>query len=231
MKIFSLLFCLCLFVSCGSSGSGWTDEGDQGDDGVDLTSLPETPPEFTSSPFTFPTDMETDLESLGIFNLSNDCDNVHYGWDFAPNWGSYPDNLVPVLAVADGIISQVVAQGTNTYEDQTHNTFGVWLAVSQEDTVYYNFEPFLTFDETYALQWLVVNEGDAVNAGDLLGYLPKVEGNMGDWLIHIDFKISTGSDTDNFVCPLNYFSDDWKNENEQTMIDKIFSSCSDLCYD
>jgi hypothetical protein len=214
-----LLIAASMLSGCGSSGTSGGNGG---------SNLPASPPEFTFSPFQYPNGVATDLSALGIFNLSCDCDVVHVGWDFMPNWASYPDDQVPVVAVADGVISRVTLRSTNTYNGQEHNTFIVVLDVATETGVHYTFEPFVTFGETDALAWLLVSEGDAVSAGDVIGYLPKLPGNLGEGLIHLDFKVGTGGDMNDYVCPTDFFSTSWQDENVPVMLTKL-NACTVLC--
>lgn len=217
-----------VIAGCGSSSSspGSTDPSDE----ADRSTLPAAPELFTQYPLQFPNGVAEDLASFGIFNLTSGCDIVHYGWDFAPSWGSYPDDKVPVVAVADGIVTDIIPRSTNTYQGQDHNTWVVFLAVAQEVDVQYTFEPFIAFDsEAYSQQWLNVSEGDAVAAGDVIGYLPKVSGNIGEDLIHIDWKIATGPSQDDFVCPTAYFSQDWQDTNLSLLTAKIQSQCAQVC--
>lgn len=241
--IIVVLSAFLLLLYCGggndSGGDGDDDDNDNDDNNdnndssgeIDRSGLPEEPPDFTYSPFYYPNDVETDLETFGIYNVTSDCDIVHIGWDFYPTWSSYPDNQVPVVAVADGIISFVLLNNTNTYDGQEHNTYIVWLAVSQDVDVQYTFEPFLTLDETEASAWLNVELGDEVSAGDTIGYLPKVEGNIGDSLIHIDFKIgiNSGSEDYSYVCPTDYFSEGWQDANTAILLGKIITACPAIC--
>ena len=226
-RLMIVLFIATTLVACSGSGGGSNNEPEPEPD--IRASLPETAPAFTASPFEFPSGIGTDLRSFGTYSQGCDCESDHPGWDFMPQWSSYPDNQVPVQAVADGIITQIVLQATNTYNNQDHNTYTVWLGVAQEVDVLYTFEPFLTFDGTWAEQWLLVSEGDSVSVGDTIGYLPKVDGNMGENLIHIDFKVGIGSERNSYVCPTTYFSDVWRTANSTTMEEKILGSCTALC--
>jgi len=226
--LFLLLILIAMTAACSGSSSDSGNGGGGSSGGIDRSSLPDDAPAFEISPMQFPNGVSTDLDSLGIYNLTNDCDTTHYGWDFMPDWSSYPGGIVPVIAVADGIVSNVVLRNTNTYQNQDVNTYVVFLAVAKEVDIYYTFEPFITFGETEALQWLEVEEGDTVTAGDVIGYLPKLSGNLGEHLIHIDWKICTGSNRNNYVCPTNYFSEAWQQANVPILLTKI-GNCPALC--
>lgn len=228
-----IVFCtLVLFVSAAiincSGGSGGGDGTTPGTGGFDRSILPEIAPEFTYSPTEFPSNMETDLRSLGIFNKSCACDVTHQGWDFMPYWSSYTENKVPIIAVTDGIVEQIAPESMNEYKGQMVSTYTVMLAVAKELEVIYTFEPFIDWGETDSLAWLNVKEGDAVSAGDVIGYLPKVEGNIGEDLIHLDFKVGTGEALHNYVCPTGYFSAEWRSLNLPKILNKI-GSCVDPC--
>lgn len=221
---------MCAACSSGSKGGGYTDEGGPSPNEVDRSILPDTPPQFSSSPYQFPNGIEKDLDKFGIYNQTSNCDGVHIGWDFTPNWSSYPDNLVPVVAVADGVISNISLHNTNTYNEQGVTTYGVVLSVAKEVDVYYTFEPFVVLGDTEASKWLTVTVGEKVSAGRVIGYLPKLDGNTGEDLIHIDFKVGTGSNRNNFVCPEGYFSSQWRQDNGQSLISKA-GKCQALCYE
>lgn len=159
-----LTFLLFFAMSCSSSGSS----DNNGGSSDDRSSLPTNPPAFATSPMQFTAGIETDLYSFGVYNLTSDCDVVH----------------------------------------------------------------FITFSsETYPQQWLNVSKGDTVTAGEIIGYLPKVSGNFGENLIHIDWIIGTGSSQSNYVCPTSYFSTDWQNANIPLLANKIQSQCVQVCYE
>lgn len=213
----------------GCSGSSSDSGGGGGSsDGIDRSSLPDDAPKFEISPLQFPNGIGADLRSLGIYNITSDCDIVHVGWDFMPSWSGYSGGLVPVVAVSDGIISNIIPRAANTYQGQDVNTYVVFLAVAKEVDVQYTFEPFIQFGESDALQWLNVAAGDHVAAGGVIGYLPKVDGNLGENLIHIDWKIGIGSERNSYVCPTSYFSEAWQGENVPILAAKI-GSCPSLC--
>ncbi|MFH1223584.1 MAG: M23 family metallopeptidase [Pseudomonadota bacterium] len=232
MKLKNLLVLLfpIIFLSC--SGSCDSDNGNNNNS----DSLPDVAPEFTYSPFSYPNGLATDLYSLGIYtSTSGVCsgDNAHSGWDFAPEWSSYPEDKVPVIAVADGIITNILPKNTNSYNGTDHNTYIIWLGVSKTVTAHYTFEPFISYsDENYAYTWINVAVGDAVTAGQIIGYLPKVSGNLGETLIHLDFKVAVGADSSSlsYPCPLSYFSSAWATANETGMISKTGNAqCDELC--
>jgi murein DD-endopeptidase MepM/ murein hydrolase activator NlpD len=78
------------------------------------------------------------------------------------------------------------------------------------------------------MKWISVTRGQNVKAGDVIGYLPKVSQNLGETLIHLDWKIAVGSGEGTFVCPTPYFSSSWVSANEATLVSKL-SACSALC--
>lgn len=192
---------------------------------------------FNYSPLYYPNSLEEDLYSFTIFTAKpHMCTGInsaaHVGWDFMPNWDSYPENKVPVIAVSDGVISKILPKTTIYYDGAAHDTFMVWLDVSKIVSVRYGFEPFISYgDENYAYSWLNISVGDAVKAGDIIGYLPKVQGNLGENLIHLDFQINVEDGSSfSFECPLIYFSDEWINNNKSIMINKTISDqCDELC--
>jgi hypothetical protein len=223
----TLIIYFFTLAGCGSSSS--TDDNSSTD--IDRSTLPDVAPSFAISPMQFPSGVNSDLYNFGVYNISSNCDVVHYGWDFVPSWNSYPDNKVPIIAVANGIISNIILRATNEYQGQQHNIYTVFLAVAKEVDVQYTFEPFITFGETDATQWINVSKGNTVSAGDVIGYLPKVAGNLGDTLIHIDWKIGTGTNRDNYVCPTTYFAGSWQATNIPLLEEKIQSQCTQACYE
>lgn len=221
------IFLVLLAAIACSQGSGGGTPSTYG--GIDRSILLDTSPPFEVSPIEFPNGIETDLDGFGGFNGFSDCDVLHYGWDFAPNWSNYPDNLVPVIAVADGIISGIVQQSTNFYNNQPYNTFAIVLSVAKEVDIYYTFEPFITFNEANSAQWIKVSFGSTVSAGDVLGYLPKVSGNAGEGLIHLDWKVGTGPNRTTFVCPTSFFSPTWQAANAVILAAKMSNTCPSIC--
>ncbi len=214
------VFCALAFVvfsACSGGSSGGA-----------VSTLPDDPPEFGVSPMVFPNGVNTDLKTLGTYNTKCSCDITHYGWDFTPIWSNYPDNKVPIVAVADGVISNIVQRATNSYQGQDVNTYVVMQSVSKGVDVHYTFEPFVAMGETDSLAYLNVNNGGSVKAGDVLGYLPKLSGNLGESLIHLDFKIASSVNTGEFFCPTGYFSDTWQQANSSILLSKI-GTCTLLC--
>jgi murein DD-endopeptidase MepM/ murein hydrolase activator NlpD len=210
-----------LWVSaCSGGSSGGTDTG--------ASALPEETPKFSVSPMSFPGGVNADLNSLGIYNTKCDCDVTHYGWDLSPNWSSYPDNKVPVLAAADGVVSNIVQRATNVYQGHEVNTYVVVLSVSKDIDVHYTFEPFAALGENDSLAYLNVKNGDSVKAGDVIGYLPRLAGNLGESLIHLDLKIGSSAGTGEFFCPTGYFSSAWQQENSSVLPTKT-GKCTQLC--
>jgi len=222
INIKGILCALLLAVTvCSCSGSSTT-EGDNG------STLPDDPPKFTLSPMTFPNGANIDLKSMGIYNITSGCDVTHYGWDFIPYWPSYQDDRVPIIAVADGAISNIVPNSSNIYNNQEISVYVVMEAVSKGVEVHYTFEPFVLLGDNDSLAYLNVNVGDTVRAGDIIGYLPKLSGNLGEGLIHLDFKVGSSVNTGKYFCPTQYFNDTWRQENASILLSKI-GSCSELC--
>lgn len=220
-----LLIASSIACKSGSSGS----EGTSVSDEYDRSNLPVNP-EFIFSPYSYPGGVANDLASFGVYNVTGGCDSYHHvGWDFMPNWDGYPDDLVPIIAVADGHITGV-NYGSNDFDGQTVNVFSIILAVGQNVDVHYTLEPFAVFDQSDIGGWVNVSEDTDVSAGDLIGYLPKIEGNIGEHLIHLDFKIGLGDfGSQTYVCPTDYFSSQWRSQNVDILEDKIQTACTSLC--
>ena len=222
-KFFSILFSIVVISACsGSSGDG------NGGASVDRSTLPETSSKFETTPMSFPNGIATDLHSFGIYNTKCSCSITHYGWDFTPHWAGYQDNRVPIVAVADGIIVNVVPRATNKYQGQSVDTFVIVEAVARELDVHYTFEPFVELGETQSLAYINVKSGESVKAGDVLGYLPKLSGNLGEHLIHLDFKIGASNIDGTFYCPSNYFSSAWLSQDSSTLL-SVAGTCTSLC--
>lgn len=219
-------FIILGFSGCSGSKGVQTEGGDNS--GIDRSLLSISAPKFNYSPFEYPTDVETDIRQFGIYNIDCGCDNYHIGWDFSPDWDSYPSGLVPIIAVADGIVETVNFKYQNTSGSQTVDTYSVVLAVAQEVNVYYTLEPFITLGETQAAEWINVSVGDEVSAGDTIAYLAKVEGNQNDDYVHLDFKIGIGESLNDFVCPTSYFSNEWQQENVDILLSKS-NGCLSIC--
>ena len=220
----SILFITVVtMVGCGSS-SGGGDSGGGGDEPV----LPDTAPKFSYSPYSYPNGVDQDLSALGIYNQTSDCDIVHVGWDFMPNWENYSANKVPIVAVVDGLVENVVLDDYNEFEGKRYAKFSVVLAVSAEVGVYYTIEPFVEYSGYDFSSYVLVEQGDEVQAGDIIAYLPKLDGYYQESYIHLDFKVGIGADRNAYVCPTQYFSESWRNENVSILETKI-GSCPSLC--
>ncbi len=81
---------------------------------------------------------------------------IHQGMDFVAPTGT------AVKAAASGTISGIMKEVKTEYDGSLNTYANVFLNVDAQNTIIYIFEP---------LQSLYVTEGQAVNAGDLLGTL------------------------------------------------------------
>ncbi len=222
IKFIYIFVVVLFFISC-TNNTNTTDGGGGG------SSLPALPPDFVYSPLSFPNSTNSDLSSLGIYNQGCDCDVDHVGWDLMPSWSSYPENKVPVIAVADGAISRVTLDSFNEFQGYNLSTFIIVLQVSTNVAAHYTIEPFVQVGGVVPADWVNVSEGDSVSAGDVIGYLPKIDGNILDEWIHLDFKVGTGEDGDgNYACPTDYFSDEWQSRNLSILNAKI-GGCPSVC--